>query len=159
MKQNREELGRMLKEMTAQTTHLTMGQYFQYAKKNNLSFSQMIILGRLYRVGDASVSEISSMLDISSSAVSQLLEKLVQAGYIGRHEDPEDRRRKYHSINDRGKEIVRLSFQAGSSWIDDLTSDLTDADSVEIFLCLEKLLEAIKKLNPPGNRGGCREEK
>lgn len=150
MKQNREELGRMLKEMTAQTTHLTMGQYFQFAKKHNLSFSQMIILGRLYRMGEASVNEISSMLDISSSAVSQLLEKLVQAGYSIRHEDPGDRRKKYHSISEKGKDIVRLSFEAGSSWIDELVDALTDGEADEFLPVLEKFMGIIKSRELPG---------
>lgn len=156
MENSREELKGILQEIGHNTMHRSMGGFFQFAKKYNLSFSQMIILSRLYKWETVSVSEISSMLDISHSAVSQLLDKLVQSGLIERRDDENDRRKKNHIITGKGREMVSRSITARSLWIEDLLAGFTEEETEEMLPVLIKLTEKIRKLDPVRSHHHCR---
>jgi DNA-binding MarR family transcriptional regulator len=66
----------------------------------------MMILFRLARSDQCSVSDIGHHMEISSPAASQLLDKLVEAGYVSREENNEDRRIKNIKITHKGRELV-----------------------------------------------------
>jgi len=148
MDKNKEELLENLQELGHFLMHRSMKGLFQFAKKYNLSFSQLFILSRLKKWGKASVSEISEMLDISNSAVSQLLDKLVQSRYIERREAPDDRRKKYHYISKKGEEVLRLSIIARSSWMEELVVELSEEERAEMIPFLQKLNGKINDLDP-----------
>lgn len=139
---------KIMHEFIDNSLHRSMGSYFQFGRNFNLSFSQLIILNKLHRGGPSSVSDISRMLDVSNSAVSQLLDKLVQAEYISRWEKPEDRRKKYHSITEKGILIVEKSNEARLSWVDSLQEKI-NAEEAEILMeALTIMVGKIKQLEP-----------
>ncbi|MBB6480046.1 MarR family winged helix-turn-helix transcriptional regulator [Spirochaeta isovalerica] len=148
MQNSREELKENLQELGHYLMHRSMAGYFQFARKHNLSYSQMFILGRLNKEGRASVSELSSMLDISNSAVSQLLDKLVQSGYIERREDREDRRKKYHYISGKGEKVLKLSIIARSSWMEDLVGKISEEEAAGLLPCLQKIVGRFSEMEP-----------
>ncbi|MBN2657331.1 MAG: MarR family transcriptional regulator [Spirochaetales bacterium] len=148
MQKKREELKENLQELGHYLMHRSMSGYFQFARKHNLSYSQMFILGRLNKGGRASVSELSSMLDISNSAVSQLLDKLVQSGYIERREDPDDRRKKNHCISNKGEKVLKLSILARSSWMEELVGKISEEEAGELLPCLKRIVERFGEIEP-----------
>ena len=138
----------LMHEFIDNTMHRSMGSYFHFGRENNLSFSQLIILNRIHRRGPASVSEISGMLEISNSAVSQLLDKLVKLELISRYEKPEDRRKKYHSITAKGEDLVEKSREARVAWIDSLEENISPDESEKLTEALRIMVDKIKQLEP-----------
>ncbi len=145
---NKSELTRIMYDFAGHTMHRSMGNFFHFGRNNNLSISQLIILNRLDKKGSASVSEISQMLDISNSAVSQLLDKLVQMNFITRKENPEDRRIKYHTITEQGRIIAEKSRSARVAWIDSL-EPLFDPDETEMLTrAMTLIVKKLEQLEP-----------
>jgi|GEM_PF-1218852 len=142
------DLRKIMQEFIDNTMHISMSNYFQFGRNYNLSFSQLIILHRLHKGGPCLVSEISKMLDISNSAVSQLLEKLVQLNFVSRYEKPEDRRKKYHAITEQGMDVVKKSREARVSWIDSLEKNITPDESEIVTEALTIMVSKIKELGP-----------
>ena len=62
--------------------HRSMRGWTHFAKSTGLSMAQFSILMQLHHKGPCGMSEISERFDVSAAAASQLVDKLVQAGYI-----------------------------------------------------------------------------
>lgn len=148
------DLKKLIVELTHQFMHRAMRSNFHFAKKMNLSFSQMFILSKLHRHKEVTVGEISSILDISNSAASQLLDKLVQGDLIQRRENPHDRRRKSLELSENGKKVLKKSQKASGQWIENLSEQFTEEEAETISEGLTILLEKIKDTDP---RKHCKE--
>lgn len=142
------DLAGMMHEFVDAALQRSMAGHFQFCKHHNISFSQLSILHRLYRMGPATVSEISRMLDISKSAVSQLLDKLVQGGLISRCENPVDRRSKNHSITAEGKVMIEKSREARVEWVESLNEKITSDERELLTRALSVLQNRIGELEP-----------
>src|SRR5512143_3533893 len=94
------------------SAHHAMRGWLHHARATGLSMPQFNILMQLYRKGNCGISDISDRFEISNAAASQHVENLVQAGLIGRTEDPRDRRAKQIQLSDKGRALVQQGFGA-----------------------------------------------
>jgi len=127
--------------------HRSMRGWNQFAKSTGLSMPQFSILMQLHYKGACGMSAISERFDVSAAAASQLVDKLVQAGYIERTEDPSDRRAKLLKLSTDGAKLVDDGIQERYRWMDDITSKLSPAEQVKISEALSLLTAAVQKLD------------
>ena len=92
------------------------------------------------------MSEVSERFDISAAAASQLVDKLVQAGYLERTEDPSDRRAKLLTLSAKGEELVQQGTEERYRWMDDLTSKLSTEEQLKVVEALNILTEAAQAM-------------
>jgi DNA-binding MarR family transcriptional regulator len=78
-----------------------------FLRPRGLNFPRMMILFRLAHKGQCSVSDISHHMEVSAPAASQLLDKLVEAGYVSRAENNDDRRIRNIEITPQGLALVQ----------------------------------------------------
>jgi DNA-binding MarR family transcriptional regulator len=126
--------------------HRSMRGWNHFAKSTGLSMPQFSILMQLHHRGPCGMSEVSERFDISAAAASQLVEKLVHAGYLERTEDPTDRRAKLLTLSAKGEELVKQSTEERYRWMDDLTSKLSTEEQAKVVEALNILTEAAQKL-------------
>ncbi len=124
----------------------SMHNFMLFAKERNLSMAQINTLFRIHHKGACSVSDLSEELGVTSAAVSQLLERLVQQGLIERAEDPLDRRNKRIVLTEAGHRLVQQSIQARQNWMDALVERLTPAEQAQVETALQLLIEKISLL-------------
>src|SRR5215207_256589 len=105
--------------------HRSMRGWGLFAKSTGLSMPQFSILMQLHHKGVCGVSDISERFDITNAAASQLVDKLVQGGFIKREEDPHDRRAKLLNLTDKGKELIQQGIEERYRWVDELAERLT----------------------------------
>jgi DNA-binding MarR family transcriptional regulator len=127
--------------------HRSMRGWNQFAKSTGLSMPQFSILMQLHYKGPCGMSEISERFDVTAAAASQLVDKLVQAGYIERTEDPHDRRAKLLKLSTEGAKLVDDGIQERYRWMGDLASTLSATDQTKISEALSLLTEAARKLD------------
>ena len=126
--------------------HRSMRGWSHFAKSTGLSMSQFSILMQLHHKGPCGLSEIGERFDISAAAASQLVDKLVQAGYLERTEDPTDRRAKLLALSDKGKELINQGTEERHRWMDDLTSKLSTEEQAKVVEALNILTEAVQTM-------------
>ena len=126
--------------------HRSMRGWNQFAKSTGLSMPQFSILMQLHYKGACGMSAISERFDVSAAAASQLVDKLVQAGYIERTEDPSDRRAKLLKLSTNGAMLVDDGIQERYRWMDELTSKLSAEEQTKISEALLVLTEAARQL-------------
>jgi DNA-binding MarR family transcriptional regulator len=126
--------------------HRSMGGWNHFAKSTGLSMPQFSILMQLHHKGPCGLSEVSERFDISAAAASQLVDKLVQAGYLERAEDPSDRRAKLLTLSVKGKELIGQGTEERYRWMDDLTSKLSTEEQAKVVEALNILTEAAQTM-------------
>ena len=126
--------------------HRSMQGWNRFAKSTGLSMPQFSILMQLYHRGPCGLSQISERFDISIAAASQLADKLVQAGYLDRAEDPNDRRAKQLNLSAKGTKLIHDGLHERYRWMETLTSSLTVEKQKKVGEALKILTEAAHKL-------------
>ncbi len=126
--------------------HRSMRGWTHFAKSTGLSMPQFSILMQLHYKGPCGMSQISERFDVSAAAASQLVDKLVQAGYIERTEDPSDRRAKLLKLSTKGAKLVDDGTQERYRWMDDLAPKLSATDQTKISEALAILTEAARQI-------------
>lgn len=126
----------------------SMGDFILYAKQNGLSMTQVGALMCIHRKGASCVSDISDELDITHPAASQLLERMVQMGFITRTEDLNDRRLKKIVLTEQGEAALRQGFINMKQWVEDLAEQLSAEEQRQVIAALNILLEKTQQLEP-----------
>ncbi len=91
----------------------------RFMDETGLSFSQIMVLMRLYHGSKSGVSEIGEQLGITNAAASQSIDRLVNLGLIERTEDPMDRRAKQLVLTRKGQALVEKGIKARCQWIEE----------------------------------------
>ena len=126
--------------------HRSMRGWNHFAKSTGLSMPQISILMQLHHKGPCGMSEVSDRFDISAAAASQLVEKLVHAGYLERAEDPTDRRAKLLTLSTKGEALIQKGTEERYRWLDDLTSKLSREEQVKVVEALNILTKAAQTM-------------
>ena len=126
--------------------HRSMRGWNHFAKTTGLSMPQISILMQLHHKGPCGMSEVSQRFDISAAAASQLVEKLVQAGYLERTEDPVDRRAKLLNLSAKGEQLIQQGTEERYRWMDDITSKLSAEEQAKVVDALDILTKAAQSL-------------
>jgi DNA-binding MarR family transcriptional regulator len=118
-----------------------------FAKSTGLSMQQFSIMMQLHYRGVCGVSDISDRFEVTNAAASQLVEKLVQSGYLERAEDPSDRRAKLVTLSRKGKLLVGRGVEERFLWLDQLETGLSATQRDKVRDGLMILSEVASKLD------------
>lgn len=124
----------------------SMRDFKRFMDDSGLSPSQVHTLMRLYHSGGCGVSDIGGQLGVTNAAASQMIDRLVQAGFVARAEDPADRRAKQITLAQEGRALVENGIEARRRWMEDLTCTLTAEEQETIASALTLLTEAARRL-------------
>jgi DNA-binding MarR family transcriptional regulator len=126
--------------------HRSMRGWHLFAKSTGLSMPQISILMQLRHKGPCGMSEVSERFDITAAAASQLVDKLVHAGYLDRTEDPSDRRAKLLTLSAKGEKLIQHGTEERYRWLGDLSSKLSAEEQEKVGEALALLTNAAQKL-------------
>ena len=93
--------------------------------------------------GDASMIDVADHLGVTKQAASQLVEQLVQRGYVIREADPGDARSRILKLTERGWACTRAAEQAAAGTTDAWRRQLGTA-------AMSALQSALQAVVPPG---------
>lgn len=129
----------------------SMRNIMLFTKKAGISMPQLGLLINISR-GASSVTELAEKLGVTSAAVSQMLERLVQQGMILRTEDPHDRRARQMTLTDKSRQLVLESLNARQGWLDEVSQALSEDEKIRVT---EGLNILINKSNDLDSNPGC----
>jgi DNA-binding MarR family transcriptional regulator len=100
------EMGGLIGELMGLVHRRSAGGTLALMNEAGLTMAQMVALYVLDHLGPQSVGAVASFLNLSPAASSHLIDRLVSSGFVGRTEDPVDRRHKRIAITTRGSELA-----------------------------------------------------
>lgn len=124
----------------------SMRSWHLFAKSTGLSMPQFSVLMQLHHKGACGMSEISERFEITPAAASQLVDKLVQGGFILREEDPDDRRAKLLNLTEKGQELIQQGHVERYRWVDELGQKLTAEERAQVSEALDIMTRAAEEL-------------
>ncbi len=127
-------------------THHSMRERAHFAKETGLSMPQFGILMQLHHRGTSGMSEIGERFGVTPAAASQLVDRLVQSGYVQRVEDPNDRRAKLLSLANKGRDFIQRGTQERYHWVNELAEKLTPDERSKITDALNIVIRAAQEL-------------
>jgi DNA-binding MarR family transcriptional regulator len=122
------------------STQRAMDEFMRFIRKRGLSVPQMNLMMYLYYHGACEMNHLVEPLQVGKSAVSQIVERMVQQGYLERSEVAGDRRTRMVQISPTAEQVILEGIAARQSWLDDPASELTAEEQ-------ELLLRALKTIN------------
>ncbi len=112
---------------------------------DKITMFQFVTLQMLKQEPDAKVSNFCSSMKISKSSATQLIERLVKAGFVKRSPSEEDRRVIKLAITEAGeKELVNLRNKVINK-MSKVLSKISEKDLDELIRIQSNLIEILKK--------------
>ena len=126
--------------------HRSMRGWGLFAKSTGLSMPQFSLLMQMHYKGACGMSEVSERFEITPAAASQLVDKLVQGGFLKREEDPKDRRAKLLNLTEKGRQLIQQGIEERYHWVEELAGRLSAEERAKISEALDIMTEAARKL-------------
>ena len=112
----------------------------------SITLPQLKVLGLLLSQGRAlSGRELAGLLGVGPSAVTPLVDRLVEHGYVRREEDQHDRRITRLTVTDGGIELLRRMMAGRHEMMADLLRQLDADELATVNTALDLLLTAIER--------------
>jgi DNA-binding MarR family transcriptional regulator len=129
--------------------HRSIRNFIGYARESGLSVSQLGALFHIQHRGSSGVTDLGDDLGVTSSAASQMLDRLVQQELILRSEDPGDRRVKQLVLTGKGLQVLQESIRARQGWLPDLAETLSGSEKKAVIAALNILIDKASHLGQP----------
>ena len=113
----------------------------------SLSRAQLRILVLLHQDGPASVGQLANALGVTLPSVTATVDRLVQAGYVIRADDPTDRRRVINQLTPEGTALIRRLHEGKRARLIGALEQLS-GEELELFFQILAHLEAILSESP-----------
>ncbi len=92
---------------------------------NELSMSQMAVLGQLFRNGDQCVGDLASAEGVQPPSMTRTVKTLEAGGYVSRRPHDTDGRQVVISISEQGTATVRADRARRDAWLTRRLAELT----------------------------------
>ena len=114
--------------------------------KKVLTERQFFVLLKIYKYKQMELKNLSKELNVSTSSLCILLNKLVDQNFVYRKEDSKDRRNTFYGITEYGTEIINSERIRVSNAIEDKFKVLDNKDRKTIIDSLENIKNIVGKL-------------
>jgi len=111
------------------------------ARSSGLSMLQLNVLMHLYYNGEHEIMDFTDMLQISPAGASQMVERMVQIGWVTRDVSPVDHRVRLVNLTPVGREIVENIISKLEEWLQVLNDHMTAEERQETQHVLNRLTE------------------
>ena len=142
-------LTQQLQKWSEYTAHQSMRGLMHFMRENDLSFSQISVLNRINQHGPTDIISLSRELQISKAGAGQLIDRMIQSGWLISQPSPTDKRSKIITLTEEGKTLIQTSQAASMAWIDGLISQIPITTQQEIKKGILPLIKSLDKHKPP----------
>lgn len=129
--------------------HRSMRDFNLFTRERGLSMPQLNAMMGLHYHGECAMSDLSERMGVTPAASSQLIQRLVELGYLERSEDHADRRIKRISLTPKGTELMHELIDARQRWVERLAGALTPQQQQEIMAAINLLTDVTTHLDEP----------
>jgi len=136
-----------LYEWAENATRRSMVALMRFNQANNLGISMMNMLFHAARHQKVTINELARQLGASMPAASQMVNRMVEQGWVSREESPLDRRERIISLTESGSDLVARAKKARHAWIGELMAGFSEAEKQQVLPGLELMNKKIALFN------------
>ena len=146
MNTNNLDFSSTLQEWAALFARRSIHEFQQFTREQHLNMPQISVMMRLYYSGPTTIHQIRSDTVGSRAATSQMIDDLVQHGWVERVESPVDRRMKVVSLTVEGRSLVDQGIAARRKWLGQLSEAISPELRAEITEVLRTMINTAADL-------------
>lgn len=134
------------REVAKSYSRYSAESFFRFAKSRDLSPAQLGTLLHLNKDEAQGVVGLGGRMSVTSAAASQMVDRLVLAGFVERSEDQEDRRVRRVRLSDKGESTIEDFGRERQAWIEALAASVTEEEERALMRALEIVIEKTKDI-------------
>ena len=134
------EVSKILPRILREATSRQMSIF----SKGDISLPQIVILEFLKEMGFCRMSDLAKILHLTMSAVTGIVDKMVDLGLVKRERSSKDRRVVRISLLKKGEDTARRVSAERKSVVNDIFSVLTEQEKREYLKLLRKVSDSLK---------------
>lgn len=139
MTKDKECISEQLQDLLKQISMALSFTFSKVLEDSALTFHQVYIIKVISRKKSVNLTSLCKELKLSKSSMSLTINKLVEGGYVLRHENPEDRRNRNLALTEKGEEVLNRTIEKSREAFNRLTYNLTPEELENIKISLSKL--------------------
>jgi MarR family transcriptional regulator, organic hydroperoxide resistance regulator len=145
---NNIEISKELLETTRKFHYMAKSVINEYNKTMNpfLTDKQFHALIYMQNSGKIELKNLSKLMNVSTSSLCILLNKLVDNGYVYREEDKKDRRNTFYDITDDGVKTLEVEKTNRFKILDDKVNKLSEDKKEKLHETLLNLKEIMDEI-------------
>jgi DNA-binding MarR family transcriptional regulator len=139
-----DEVGEMVQKL------VRMFQLFErdQIKVHGFTGSQCYSLIEILRSGSLTMNELSDKMNLDTSTMTRVIDKLVRDELIKRERDEADRRIVLVALTEKGKEAATMLNSSVNEYYKKIISSIPEGTMDEVLRAVSVLLKAFEKANP-----------
>lgn len=124
-----------------------MREFFKKEKngflKLKVTMPQLVILVLLDRRGESSMSDMAVAMDVTTAAMTGMVNRLVRYGFITREHAKDDRRVVRIALTPKGSKMVKDMLEARKEIVKSIFGKLTQRDREQYLGILQRIHDAL----------------
>ena len=124
----------------AQAARLLDGPRLRVWEERGLTLPQLRILFRIRQEPGIGVKDLAQQFAVSTSSITQQVDKLVGRGLVARVDRPEDRRQVSLTLTHEGEQVAGEVSQAARGYLSGLLGQLSTPDLEELIRLLTRIV-------------------
>ncbi|CRK81049.1 MarR family winged helix-turn-helix transcriptional regulator [Neobacillus massiliamazoniensis] len=110
---------------------------------NELTNDQHYILRHIYQAGECTSSELADVFEVNKSAITAIINRMVERGFIQRTRDENDRRVVYLSLTDGGSELFKTAQKRVHLLVESIITQFEKTEITNFLQTFEKLAQIL----------------
>jgi DNA-binding MarR family transcriptional regulator len=110
-----------------------------------LNYSQYLVLKILAKFGVQTPGDLARWLDHNAGAMTRLLDRLEDKGYVRRHPHAEDRRALRIELTEAGQALWRMISRSSEKTQNEALHDLSESERQTLFALLVRVRDTMEK--------------
>ena len=123
---------------------VSLRDFMAHIHSKGISMAQINVLYQLYYRGSCEVLAFTRTLTLSPAGASQLIERMARQGWVGRLDDPADRRVRRVHLTEAGRQLVIESITARNEWVARFSARLSSEEKQQVATVFRLLAEKIE---------------
>lgn len=139
-----EEVGQMVQKL------VRVFQLFErdQIKVHGFTSSQCYAMLEILKYGSLTMNELSEKMNLDSSTMTRVIDKLVRDEFVHRDKDASDRRIVVVSLTDKGSKAAKELNSSVNEYYKRIIKNIPEGEVLDIVESVSKLLKAFEKANP-----------
>lgn len=113
--------------------------------KGKISLPQFLVLEFLHKEGESKMTTLANFMDVTTAAMTGIIDRLVNYGYVIRILDPDDRRVIKTKLTLKGTELVKRITQQRRRMIIDIFGKITEVERNDYLSILMRIRDILAK--------------
>jgi len=111
--------------------------------KERITLPQFFILVCLEKEGESKMTSLAHVMNVSTAAMTGVIERLVKYGYVQRNTDPRDRRIVKIKLTVKGTELIRKMNQQRREMIIKIFGKISETDRQDYLRILTQIKDIL----------------